>query len=106
MVQVKKKTLSWDPPADIDVVGHKLYVVPEGSQIDPASTPYITIGMPTTTVLLPDDFPEDTFDQDINYTIGIAAIDDVGNEGDIVTVQNPFDFIAPGIVTNIRVEDA
>lgn len=106
MVRIKKKLLSWDPPADIDVVAHKLYIVPEGTVIDPVSSTSITINMPATTILLPDDFPDGTFDQDINYTIGITPIDDVGNEGDIVTVQNPFDFIAPGVVTNIRVEDA
>lgn len=106
MARIKKKTLSWEPPVDIDVVGFKLYVVPEGSQIDPASTPFIQVPADTLTVLLPDDFPDGTFDQDINYTIGISTVDDVGNEGDIVTVANPFDFIAPGVVTNIKVEDA
>lgn len=105
MATVKKKKISWTPPSDVDVVSHKLWVVDAGATIDPNSPANLTIPMPQTSVVLPDDFPAGTFSEDKNYKVGVCAVDDVGNRGDIAEFVNPFDFVAPGVPTNLIVED-
>lgn len=100
MASIKKKRLSWNPPTDVDVVAHMVYVG-TGEEF----TSGIRVDMPRTSLVLPDDFPPGTFAEDVNYTVGIAAVDDVGNEGDMAIVANPFDFVAPGVPTNLIVED-
>lgn len=105
MSRVKKKRVRWTPAADPDIVAHKIFVTPEGEEIDPAVTPFVQVDMPNASVLLPDDFPDGTFSGDGNYIVGVCAVDDVGNEGDIALVASPFDFIAPGVPTNLVVEN-
>ena len=104
MSKVKKKRIIWDAAVDVDIVAHKVFVVPEGNPVD-MDSPFVEILMPVTEVLLPDAFPEGTFAGDGNYMVAVAAIDDVGNEGDLAFVAHPFDFIAPGVPTNLRVEN-
>jgi len=104
MAVIKKKRLSWDPPADVDVVAHRLFVTEEGQPID-LDGAFVQVDMPQASVVLPDDFPDGTFAEDKNYTVGICAVDDVGNLGDIAMVTNPFDFVAPSVPTNLTVVD-
>ena len=105
MAIVNSKKISWDAAPDADIVKHWVFAVPEGQTIDPKSTPHVEITMPTTEIVAPDDFPAGTFSGDSNYTIGLVAVDDVGNMSDLVTVSAPFDFIAPGAPSNIIVTD-
>ncbi len=104
-MRVKKKKLSWKPAPDSDVVAHRVFVEREGETIDPATFSYIEVAMPKTSILLPDDFPSGTFGGEGNYILGVCAVDDVGNEGDLAMVASPFDFIAPGVPTDLVVEN-
>lgn len=104
MTEIRKKRVRWTAAPDADVVSHRIRVGPEGTDLSYESS-YVQIEMPDTEIILPDSFPADTFGLDQNYTLGISAVDDVGNEGDIVAVASPFDFVAPGVPTGIVVEN-
>lgn len=104
MAEIRKKRVRWTAAPDADVVSHRVRVGLEGAALDYGS-PYVQVDMPETSIILPDSFPAGTFDLDQNYTLGISAVDDVGNEGDIVEVASPFDFVAPGVPTEIVVEN-
>jgi hypothetical protein len=104
MAIVKKKRITWTPAPDAAIVKHRVYVT-DGVDIDPKVDQYIEVLMPHTSILLPDEFPAGTFEGEGNYIIGVSAIDDVGNEGDLAIVASPFDFIAPGVPTNLVVEN-
>lgn len=106
MATVKKKRISWTPPSDMDVVAHELWVVDQNDTIDSLNPADLRVDMPQVSVLLPDDFPAGTFSEDKNYKVGVCAVDDVGNKGDVAEFVNPFDFVAPGVPTNLTVEDA
>lgn len=105
MARVKKKRVSWTAPPDTDVVAHRVFVGNEGETIDPSTFSYVEVLMPHTSILLPDEFPAGTFMGDGNYIIAVCAVDDVGNEGDLAIVASPFDFIAPGVPENLKVEN-
>jgi len=104
-MRVKKKRLTWTAAPDSDIVSHRVFVGNEGETIDPKTSPYVEVVMPKTSILLPDDFPSETFEGEGNYILGVCAVDDVGNEGDLALVASPFDFIAPGVPTNLVVEN-
>jgi hypothetical protein len=106
VAKVKKKRVSWTPAIDADIVKHKVYVSEADLELDIYTDDFIIIDMPTCSVLLPDEFPAGTFVGEGNFTVGVSAIDDVGNEGDVAIVASPFDFIAPGVPTNLIVENA
>lgn len=103
MAVVKKKKITWiaDPDSK-DIVSHNVYCDKATQDLDYNST-YVNVAMPKTEVILPDEFPPGFFDADTNYKVGISAIDDVGNESSIVSVQAPFDFVAPGAPSGIKV---
>ena len=105
MAVVRKKRVRWDAdPNTPDIIAHKVYVAKEADVLDYAS-PNVQVTMPQTEIILPDAYPPGTFDEDVNYQVGISAVDDVGNESNIVIVTAPFDFIAPGAPSNIVVEN-
>jgi hypothetical protein len=105
MSKVKKKRVSWTPASDTDIVAHRVYVSQADADLNILTDLWIKLDMPIASVLLPDDFPEGTFTGEGNFTVGVSAIDDVGNEGDVAIVASPFDFIAPGVPTNLIVEN-
>ena len=105
MARVKKKRVSWTPAPDADIVKHRVYVSQADMNLDILTDSFIELDIPTASVLLPDDFPAGTFVGEGNFTVGVSAIDDVGNEGDVAIVASPFDFIAPGVPTNLIVEN-
>ena len=106
MSKVKKKKIRWTPAGDSDIVAHRVFVAHEGDEIDTARNIYVEVPIgDEQSVILPDDFPPGTFADEGNYIVGICAVDDVGNEGDLALVASPFDFIAPGAPTDLIVEN-
>lgn len=104
MAKIIKKTISWTASTASDVVSHKVYTAKEVDGVS-YNSPNVEVPMPDTQIILPDAFPSGTFGEDTNYLIGITAVDDVGNESDMVEVSAPFDFIAPDAPTGVTVSD-
>lgn len=101
MAKVLNKTFSWTVSNSPDVVGHNVYV--KTGTVAPTYTDLKQYyALPVASVNLPDGFTGfPLFDGD--YMIGVSAVDDWGNESDIVSIKSPFDFIAPNAPTNLKV---
>ena len=98
MAKISKRRISWDASASADVTGYKVYwsAVADG---DPDySSP--SVGTTSPELTIPDDAPGFPMEE-ADYVIGITAVDDVGNESDMVTATAPFDFLAPDAVSNV-----
>ena len=100
MANVRKYQISWTKSTVEDVVGYKIYYMPEGEVLD-YSSPNVLVG-DVDHVLIPDDLPGFPF-IDGNYQIGLTAVDDVGNESDFIAKTVPFDLVAPDAPTNLEV---
>ena len=100
MAKVKQYQITWTKSESIDVVGYKIYYVPEGEELNYGS-PNVTVG-DVDSVLIPVDVPEFPL-VDGSYTIGLSSIDDVGNESDIITKTVPFDLVAPAAPSGLEV---
>lgn len=100
MSKVKEVTLSFPPSPSEDVVGYKLFIeeAPNGVTHD---SPFYDIGNNTSV-----DLNALLSEIDGVYNIGIASVDDAGNESDFSLVNDvPLDFIppqAPGAITITR----
>ena len=92
MAKVKKYSITWTKSESTDVVGYKIYYVPEGEELNYGS-PNVLVG-DVDTVLIPDQIPEFPL-IDGSYIIGLSAVDDSGNESDIIVKTVPFDLVAP-----------
>lgn len=100
MAKIKKRTLRWNPSPSNQVVGYVLYWS-EDDDVDYGSNS-VKLGN-VTEVVLPDDV-KGLDDVDGPVEIGIAAVDEVGNESDLVTLKMPFQFKVPQAPTDLRVE--
>lgn len=92
MAKVLNTTISWTGSTSPDVVGYALYVQ---DAPDPAdySSPRFEVGNVTSVIL--STLPGMTTKDGV-FNIGIAAIDDAGNESDMAMVNDlPLDFAAP-----------
>jgi hypothetical protein len=100
MAKTREYQISWTLSASTDVVGYKIYYVPEEEELNYGS-PSVTVEN-VNTVIIPTDVPE--FPKiDGNYTIGLSALDDSGNESDIVSKTVPFDLVAPSAPSELVV---
>lgn len=99
MAKIVKRSISFGASSAPDIAGYKLYWS-VGSPVDYTST-NADIGNKTT-VIIPDDVPSFPL-VEAQVNIGITAIDDIGNESDMVTATAPFDFDAPDAPTNLVV---
>jgi hypothetical protein len=106
MAKVRSVTLKAKPSGSPDVVSYNLYYVDTGNVLD-HNSPKIDLGMPAVN---PDDgkmhidvstlgvFTDDRYD------IGMTAVDDAGNESEMVKkLDVPFDFVAPDAPTDLEV---
>lgn len=100
MAKVKEYQISWTPSESIDVVGYKIYYLPEGEELNYGS-PSVTVGNVNSVTIPADvaDFPM----IDGNYQIGLTAVDDSGNESDIISKTVPFDLVAPAVPSGLEV---
>lgn len=101
MAKILNKKFQWTASNSPDVLGHNVYI--KTGTVAPTYTDMkLYVVMPTAEVTLPDGFPGfPLFDGD--YMVGVSAVDDWGNESDIVSIQRPFDFIAPNAPTGLKI---
>ena len=100
MAKVKEYQIAWTQSDSTDVVGYKIYYMPEGEELNYGS-PSVTVGN-VNSVSIPTDIPDFPL-IDGSYQIGLTAVDDVGNESDIAVKTVPFDLVAPDVPTNLEV---
>ena len=103
MAKVKNYTIMWTKSTSTDVVGYKVYYVPESETLTYAA-PNVEVG-DVDTVAIPADVPDFPLIDGI-YKIGLSAVDDVGNESDIIEKTVPFDLVAPDAPTNLEIAAA
>lgn len=100
MGKIKKRKLRWAGSESPQVVGYKLYWE-EGNKVTYDSSCKILGNV--TEVVLPDDVKEfKTENGPIEF--GITALDELGNESDLVTVAAPYQFKVPQAPEGIWLE--
>ncbi len=100
MAKIKKRTLRWTASESPQVVGYKLYWS-EGGQVS-YDCPFAKLGN-TTEVVLPDDV--ESFDPESGpIEFGISAVDELGNESDLITISAPYQFNVPQAPEGIWLE--
>lgn len=100
MAKVRQYQISWTKSDSSDVVGYKIYYIPEGEVLNYGS-PNVSVG-DVDTIIIPKDIPAFPL-IDGNYQIGLTAVDDVDNESDFIIQTCPFDLVAPNAPTNLAV---
>ncbi len=101
MGRVKRKKVSWQPSVSVDVTSYRLY----WSKIGEVNydSDHADLGN-VTEVILPDDLPSFPLVEG-NIELGVTAIDQGGNESDIITLTEYFNFTVPEAPQNLEVED-
>lgn len=100
MAKLKKRKLRWQPSKSPQVVGYRLYWSADG-RLDYDSQA-ADLGN-VTEIVLPDDienFPAAAGPVEL----GLTAVDELGNESDIVTLRAPYQFNVPAPPTDLRLE--
>ena len=100
MAKVKKRRLLWEPSASPNVMGYKLYWAEEGG-VD-YDSPCAMIGN-VAEVVLPEQVPSFPIVKG-SIELGITAINEIGNESDMMTFPTPFQFSVPDAPTRLRLE--
>jgi hypothetical protein len=100
LVSIRKRSVRWNASTAPNVIGYKLYwTVGGGVNYD---SDFAEVGN-VTKVILPDDIPSfPILAHDIE--LGVAAVDHIGNESDIITFPARFDFTAPEAPAYLTVE--
>lgn len=100
MAKTKKRRLSWLASSSSQVIGYKLYWS-EAGEVNYDSK-CVTLGN-VTEIILPDDV--DSFTPGYGpIELGISAVDELGNESDIVIVMAPYQFSVPKAPKNLHME--
>jgi hypothetical protein len=100
MAKVKKRRLRWEPSASSNVIGYKLYWAEEGAVN--YDSPCAMIGN-VTEVVLPEQVPSFPIVKGA-VELGITAINEIGNESDMMTFPAPFQFSVPDAPPRLRLE--
>ncbi len=101
MGKIKNKKLRWEPAAGEEVTKYKLYWSENGTVN--YSSSFAEVGA-VTQVILPDDIP--SFPRVAgNLELGIAAVNQSGNESDITKISAYFDFTVPEAPKSLVVEE-
>jgi hypothetical protein len=101
MGKIKQKKLRWEPAAGEESTNYKLYWSKNGT-LDYTSS-FAEVGT-VTQVTLPDDIP--SFPRMAgNLELGIASVNQAGNESDITKISAYFDFTVPEAPKNLVVEE-
>jgi len=90
----KGKRIYWSPVIASDLVGYRVYWEKAPGELNYETTPFITAEVSQHEVFAPDDFPPDTFEEDVEYNIWVTSRDDAGNESPLSLVGQ-FDFTPP-----------
>jgi hypothetical protein len=100
MAKIKKRRLSWLASSSSQVIGYKLYWC-EAGEVNYDSN-CVTLGN-VTEVILPDDV--ESFTPACGpIELGISAVDELGNESDMVTVMAPYHFCVPKAPKDLHIE--
>ncbi len=91
MAKIKKRKLGWAASTSPQVIGYKLYWA-EGEKVDYNSSAVVLGNV--TEIVLPDDV-EDFNPQGGPVEFGITAMDELGNESDMITFEAAYQFKAP-----------
>lgn len=102
MGKIKQRKLRWTGSESPQVVGYKLYWE-EGGDVTYDSSSAIVGNV--TEVVLPDDV-DDFKPENGPIEFGIAAVDELGNESDLITVSAPYQFKTPHAPDGIWLEGA
>jgi hypothetical protein len=100
MAKVKKRRLLWEPSTSPNVIGYKLYWAQEG-EVN-YDSPCAMIGN-VAEVVLPEQVPSFPIVKG-SIELGITAINEVGNESDMLIVAAPFQFSVPDAPTSPGLE--
>lgn len=103
MAKVIKKRIKFVPSDGVDVVAHRVYIAPDPDELTYASL-HVDVPVPESELIVPDEFPGFPM-RDVMYSVGVTAIDDVGNESDMAVILAPFDFDAPPAPAGVVIED-
>ncbi|MGE5840316.1 MAG: hypothetical protein ACM34H_10300 [Deltaproteobacteria bacterium] len=100
MAKVKKRRLLWEPSTSRNVIGYKLYWAEEG-EVN-YSSPCAMIGN-VPEVILPEQVPSFPVAHGA-VELGITAVNEVGNESDMLILTAPFQFSVPCAPVSPRLE--
>lgn len=101
MAKMKRRRLSWKASESPQVVGYKLYWS-EGGDVTYDSKS-IKLGN-VTAVILPDQVA--SFKPGNGpLEIGLTAVDELGNESDMITVSAPYQFSVPEAPGGLKIEN-
>lgn len=101
MAKIKKRQLRWTASESPQTAGYKLYWA-ENEKVNYDSK-CVSVGN-VTTIVLPDAI--DAFrPQNGPIEFGITAVDDLGNESDLITIAAPYQFKAPRAPEEIWIEN-
>jgi hypothetical protein len=101
MARIKKRKLSWQASVSSQVVGYKLYWS-QGGSVDYESD-CVQLGN-VTEVLLPDDLKDHLKVGRGPVEFGVTAVDELGNESDMVTLTAPYQFSVPEAPAGFKME--
>ena len=95
MAKIKERTIAWGESSAPDLAGYKIYwkKIENSGDIADYESLYQDVGN-TLSVTLPDGIPG-SIEWDGNYSIGISAYDNTGNESSMSYGESFFDFVAP-----------
>jgi len=100
MAKMKRRRLSWKASESPQVVGYKLYWS-EGGEVNYDSYS-VQLGN-VTAVILPDHVA--SFKPGNGpLEIGLTAVDELGNESDMITVSAPYQFSVPEAPGGLKIE--
>jgi len=100
VAKIKKRKLQWTASQSPQVVAYKLYWA-QGETVS-YECPCTTLGN-VTEVVLPDDV--ESFKPETGpVEFGVTAVDELGNESDLVTVSAPHQFNAPQAPDDLWIE--
>ena len=103
MAKIKKRRLCWTASDSPQVIGYKLYWA-EGNEKVSYESPCEKLGN-VTEIVLPDEV-ETFVPQNGPVAFGLTAIDELGNESDLITITAPYQFNAPKAPADLWIEDA
>jgi len=100
MAKMKKRILRWEASDSPQVSGYKLYWA-QGGGVTYASI-HENLGN-VTEILLPDGVQSFSMGQG-PVEFGVTAIDELGNESDMMTLTAPYQFSVPEPPRNLKIE--
>lgn len=92
MAKIKKATITFDEADLTDVVEFRIYYAQTAIG---ESSPFVTISVVQGQTAYPVEFPTAVPVTEGQYNIGVAAVDDAGNESDMDVISPFFDFTPP-----------